>query len=85
MEWIDALLTLNGLATTPNQRNEIGLAIASMHDNGAKTLSEFYTTIQDERVREALKVYTVEGGMGYLLDAEEDGLTLSDFTVFEIE
>ena len=85
MEWIDALLALNGLATTPNQRNEIGLAITSMHDNGAKTLSEFYTTIQDERVREALKIYTVEGGMGYLLDAEEDGLSLADFTVFEIE
>jgi type IV secretion system protein VirB4 len=85
MEWIDALLALNGLVTTPNQRNEIGLAIASMHDNGARTLSEFYTTIQDVAVREALKNYTVEGGMGYLLDAEEDGLSLSDFTVVEIE
>ncbi|MEP6606083.1 MAG: conjugal transfer protein TrbE, partial [Nitrosospira sp.] len=59
MEWIDALLALNGLATTPNQRSEISLAIANMHDNGAKTLSEFYTTIQDRQVREALKVYTV--------------------------
>lgn len=85
MEWIDALLALNGLATTPNQRNEIGLAITNMRDNGARTLSEFYTTIQDEAVREALKIYTIEGGMGYLLDAEEDGLSLSDFTVFEIE
>lgn len=85
MEWIDALLALNGLATTPNQRNEVGLAITSMHDNGAKTLSEFYTTIQDEAVREALKIYTIEGGMGHLLDAEEDGLSLTDFTVFEIE
>ena len=85
MEWIDALLALNGLVTTPAQRNEIGLAITSMHESGSKTLSEFYTTIQDEAVREALKVYTVEGGMGHLLDAEEDGLSLSDFTVFEIE
>ncbi|MEP6606484.1 MAG: conjugal transfer protein TrbE, partial [Nitrosospira sp.] len=85
MEWIDALLALNGLHTTPNQRNEISLAIANMWENGARTLSDFYTTIQDERVREALKIYTVEGGMGYLLDAEEDGLNLTDFTVFEIE
>ena len=85
MEWIDALLALNGLITTAAQRNEIGLAITSMHESGSKTLSEFYTTIQDEAVREALKVYTIEGGMGHLLDAEEDGLSLSDFTVFEIE
>jgi type IV secretion/conjugal transfer VirB4 family ATPase len=85
MEWIDALLALNGLVTTPAQRNEIGLAIGSMYESGSKTLSEFYTTIQDEAVRETLKVYTIEGGMGHLLDAEEDGLSLSDFTVFEIE
>ena len=85
MEWIDALLALNGLITTPAQRNEIGLAIAAMHKTGSKTLSEFYTLIQDAAVRETLKVYTVEGAMGHLLDAQEDGLDLSDFTVFEIE
>lgn len=85
MEWIDALLALNGLNTTPNQRNEISLAILNMHENHARTLSDFYTTIQDKAVREALKIYTVEGGMGHLLDAHEDGLSLTDFTVFEIE
>ena len=84
MEWIDALLALNGLKTTPNQRNEISLAILNMHENHARTLSDFYTTIQDKAVREALKIYTVEGGMGYLLDADVDGLSLADFTVFEI-
>ena len=76
MEWIDALLALNGLVTTPAQRNEIGLAIAAMHKTGSKTLSEFYTLIQDAAVRETLKVYTVEGAMGHLLDAQEDGLDL---------
>jgi len=85
MEWIDALLALNGLVTTPGQRNEIGLAIASMHQSGSRTLSEFFTLIQDAMVRETLKVYTVEGAMGHLLDAQDDGLSLSDFTVFEIE
>lgn len=47
-------------------------------------MSEFVLTIQDESIREALKQYTIEGSMGHLLDAAEDGLTLSDFTVFEI-
>jgi type IV secretion system protein VirB4 len=85
MEWIDTILELNGVQTTPEQRNEIGHAIMSMHDSGARTFSEFYTTIQDEKIRAALKQYTVDGSMGHLLDAEEDGLSLSDFTVFEIE
>ena len=71
--------------TTPAQRNEIGNAITSMHNSGACTLSEFSVTIQDELIRETIRQYTVDGTMGHLLDAEEDGLSLSDFTTFEIE
>lgn len=85
MEWIDTILALNNVETTPHQRNEIGNAIMSMNASGACTLSEFSVTIQDETIREAIKQYTVDGTMGHLLDAEEDGLSLSDFTVFEIE
>jgi type IV secretion system protein TrbE len=83
--WIDTILNLNGLITTPAQRNEIANAIMSMHESKSKTLSEFSVTIQDSSIREAIKQYTVDGLMGYLLDAETDGLDLSDFTVFEIE
>jgi type IV secretion/conjugal transfer VirB4 family ATPase len=85
MEWIDTILSLNGLTTTPTQRNEIGNAIFSMHESGARTLSELSVTVQDEAIREAIRQYTVDGSMGHLLDAEEDGLSLSAFTVFEIE
>lgn len=85
MEWIDTILALNGVNTTPAQRNDIGNAIMSMHASGARTMSEFTVTIQDETIREALRQYTVDGSMGHLLDAEEDGLALSDFTTFEIE
>ncbi|MBU5612655.1 VirB4 family type IV secretion/conjugal transfer ATPase [Geomonas azotofigens] len=85
MEWIDTILALNGVATTPGQRNEIGNAVMSMHESGAHTMSEFWLTIQDEPIREALKQYTVDGMMGNLLDAESDGLALSRFTTFEIE
>jgi type IV secretion system protein TrbE len=85
MEWIDTILALNGVITTPGQRNEIGNAIMSMHESGARTLSEFVLTIQDETIREGMKQYTVDGMMGHLLDAESDGLSLSKFTTFEIE
>jgi len=85
MEWIDTILALNGLDTSAAQRNEIGNAILSLHSSGGRTLSEFSVTIQDEAIRDAIRQYTVDGAMGHLLDAEEDGLSLSDFTVFEIE
>ncbi len=85
MEWIDTILALNGLATTAAQRNEIGHAIMTMHKDGSRSFSEFCLTVQDETIRATLQQYTVDGSMGHLLDAEEDGLLLSDFTVFEIE
>lgn len=85
MEWIDTLVALNGVHTTPAQRNEIGNAIISMHNTGSNTLTELVASIQDARIREALEQYTVQGLMGHLLDAEHDGLSLSTFTVFEIE
>lgn len=85
MEWIDTILALNGLITTPEQRNKIGHAIMSMSGTQSRTLSDFSTTVQDLPIREALQQYTIGSSMGYLLDAEEDGLSLSSFTTFEIE
>lgn len=82
---LSIILSLNGLETTPAQRNVVGHAIISMQASGARTLSEFSVTIQDEAIREAIEQYTVDGAMGHLLDADEDGLALSDFTTFEIE
>ncbi len=85
MEWIDTVLALNGLNTSAEQRNEIGNAITGLYHAKAHTLSAFYLEIQDSSIREVIRPYTVDGAMGHLLDAEQDGLLLSDFTVFEIE
>ena len=81
MEWIDTILALNNVQTTPAQRNEIGNAVLSMHASSghtpsartlsARTMSDFVNTVQDEAIREALKPYTVDGDMGHLLDAEQ--------------
>lgn len=85
MDWINTILALNGVITTPAQRNEIATAIMSMAKSHSRTMSEFSVTVQDEAIREAIKPYTVDGDMGHLLDADEDGLDLSDFMTFEIE
>lgn len=85
MEWIDTILTLNGVETTPAQRNEIATSIVNMHKTKAKSLTDFVASIQDLEIREALKQYTVEGAMGHLLDAESDALALTDFMTFEID
>jgi type IV secretion system protein VirB4 len=85
LDWIETLLGLNGVEITPEQRNEIGLALRNMHQTGAKTLTEFVAIVQNNTIRDALTQYTVAGAMGQLLDADKDGLALSEFSLFEIE
>jgi type IV secretion system protein VirB4 len=97
LEWIETMLALNGVKTTPSQRNAIAETVMALHANALShdhthgldqppaSLSDFVNMVQDEEIREALKQYTVSGALGHLLDAERDGLALADFTVFEIE
>lgn len=85
MEWIDTILALNGVNTSPTQRNEIGNCIINMSNTGSKTMTDFVSSLQDEEMSEALLAYTIEGLMGHLVDAEHDGLSMSNFNVFEIE
>ncbi|MCB1720090.1 MAG: conjugal transfer protein TrbE, partial [Candidatus Competibacteraceae bacterium] len=54
LEWICTMVELNGITVSPQQRNEISLAITNMHQSGSYTLSDFMVTIQDEAIREAL-------------------------------
>ena len=84
-EWIETILNLNQIQISSAQRNEIVSALENMHASGARTLTDFCLTIQDHAIREGMKQYTIAGSMGHLLDAKEDGLSLSDFTAFEIE
>lgn len=85
MEWIDLVLGLNDLKTNAEQRNEIARAVLNMHETGSRSLTELVLTLQDQELRSVLEQYTVRGSMGHLLDAQRDGLALSDCTVFEIE
>ena len=85
MEWIEAILILNGVTVKPEHRNAIADAIKSMSQNNDTSLSEFVISVQNDEIREALQQYTIDGNMGHLLDAESDSLDISDFMTFEIE
>lgn len=84
-QWIDGILSLQGLATTPGQRKEIVRALNMMRANEGRTITDLVTTLQDDAMREALSPYTLAGALGHLLDSDQDTLSLSNFTVFEIE
>ena len=84
-EWVSSIFELNNLQLTPEQHTEISSAVAVMHENGESTLTALYNALQDLTLREALNDYIGNSTGGNILDADEDSLALSSFTVFEME
>ncbi|WP_454858632.1 conjugal transfer protein TrbE [Rhizobium binxianense] len=84
-EWIETLVALQGVTITPDYRNAISRQISLMAQSRGRSLSDFVSGVQMREIKEALHHYTVDGPMGQLLDAEEDGLALSAFQCFEVE
>ncbi|MBN9581122.1 MAG: VirB4 family type IV secretion/conjugal transfer ATPase [Afipia sp.] len=84
-EWVETLVTLQGVKVTPDHRNAIARQIALMANARGRSLSDFVSGVQLREIKDALHSYTVDGPMGYLLDAEQDGLLMSEFQTFEIE
>ena len=86
-DWIATCFELqSGLPPSPSEREAIHRAVLLLRDPGSeRTLTHFVAQVQGETIRSALRYYTLEGTLGRLLDAEEDGLTDGHFLVFEIE
>jgi type IV secretion system protein VirB4 len=84
-EWVEVMLTLQGVVVTPAYRQTVYEAILRLVGSPRRTLTEFVAELQDETLRQALSYYTLAGPMGSLLDAEEDSLRSNHFQVFEME
>lgn len=85
VEWIETLVAMQGVKVTPDHRNAIARQIGLMASAPARSLSDFVSGVQLREIKDALLHYTVDGPMGQLLDAEQDGLQFGTFQTFEIE
>ena len=85
IEWVEMLVALQGVTITPDLRNAISRQIGLMATAPGRSLSDFVSGVQVREIKDALHPYTVDGPMGQLLDAEEDGLAIGGFQCFEIE
>lgn len=83
--YIEHLLILQGIDVEPSHRNKINAALKVMLGSPIRTMTEFYTQVQDDEIKEAIRYYTLGQRGGDLLDAEYDNTTLSSLQVFEIE
>lgn len=83
-DWLESLVSLQGMRVSPRHRQAITRALELLGQSSRRTLTDLVSTLQDHELRDALAHYTLAGAMGSLLDADADGLGTSDFQVFEI-
>ncbi|MDR2893695.1 MAG: conjugal transfer protein TrbE [Deltaproteobacteria bacterium] len=90
IEWVENLIYLQSeKQITPKQRMALtdSMKLLATQPPEHRALLHLLNLVKpkDSELADALRHYTRDGSMGNLLDASEDGLTLSDFTVFELE
>ncbi|EPE6488385.1 conjugal transfer protein TrbE [Campylobacter coli] len=83
--WIETCLKLQNVNVTPKHKKLIHEALISHINTNSTSLTEFVSALQDSDLRDALSYYTISGTGGFLFDSEEDKLSLSNITTFEIE
>ena len=81
-DWLTELVRLSGTASTPELRREIRDTVALLESG--HTLGDVREFIQSSLAREALKPFTTGHHTG-IFDARDDGIRLSDWTVFETD
>jgi type IV secretion system protein VirB4 len=86
-DWIAALLAHESLVVTPEVKDAIWTALASLASapREERTLTGLALLLQSNALRLALQPYTLEGPHGRLLDAAEQHLSLADVQCFETE
>ncbi len=85
-EWVQDLVAAQGVAVTPQVKDEIWTALTNMAaaPRDQRTLTMLAATVQDWTVKTALQPYTLNGPHGVLLDAQEDALAASSWQTFEM-
>lgn len=86
-EWIAALLTHEKLSVTPEVKEAVWSALASLASAPPeeRTLTGLALLLQSNALRVALAAYTLDGPYGRLLDAAEQNLAFADVQCFETE
>ena len=86
-EWLGVVFGLHGITLEPSQRRRIDAALRLLAgmDREHRTLTDLRVQLQDQELQEALRFYTIEGNLGYLLDAKDDCLDDAPVQVFELK
>ena len=86
-DWLAAILAREGFAITPEVKDHLWTALASLADApvNQRTLTGLSVLIQASGLKRALTPYTLAGPYGRLLDADHEAFGTSDVQAFETE
>ncbi|MTK63970.1 MAG: hypothetical protein F8N15_05460 [Methanobacterium sp.] len=91
-QYVELLVTLRlpaGQGLSISQQNEISDAIARLAAGttsaNQRTMTNFRSTVQNQELKEALKHYTLDGSLGFLLDSDHDPLIEAGGRLFVFE
>lgn len=84
-EWVEMCYSLQaGKPMNPAEKKDVYEALLRLQKTTHRSLTDFVSELQ-EHLRVALNYYTIDGPMGYLLDATTDGLADNAFNVVEVD
>ena len=86
-EWVAAVLAREGIAVTPEVKEHLWTALASLGSAPVqeRTLTGLSVLLQSQALKRALLPYTLAGPWGPLLDAESERIGEADVQAFETE
>jgi type IV secretion/conjugal transfer VirB4 family ATPase len=86
-EWLAALLAHEKVAVTPEVKDALWSALASLASAPVeeRTLTGLSLLLQSNALKAGLRPFTLEGPLGRLLDAADDLLSIADVHCFETE
>ncbi|MFC5422877.1 conjugal transfer protein TrbE [Bosea eneae] len=86
-EWVAAILAREGVTVTPEVKEHLWSALASLASAPAaeRTLTGLSVLLQSQTLKQALKPYCVGGPWGRLLDAEGERIGEAEVQAYETE
>lgn len=86
-EWLETVFDLHGRTLTSVQRERVDAALRLLAgmEREHRTLTDLRVQLQDPELQEVIRYYTLEGNLGYLLDAKSDCLDEAPAQVFELK
>lgn len=87
LEWLCDLFAGEGVAIEPEQKDAIWSALQNLASAPKKerTLTGLSVLLQNQKLKSALKPFTLDGAHGALLDADRETFALADMVAFEME